>query len=168
MKLKDTYPLYLNNKPVQPNTDLEVTDKFTGKVAFRTALATPEIIEEAIAGAVRATGPMARLASYQRRDVLDHCVARFRERFDELSYALCVEAGKPIRDSEGEAGRLIDTFRIAAEEATRIYGEIQPLDISARTEKFMGMWKRVPMTCSPKMSASSCSRSPDRPAWAGI
>ena len=36
--LKDTYPLYLNNKAAQPNTDLEVTDKFTGEVAFRTAL----------------------------------------------------------------------------------------------------------------------------------
>jgi acyl-CoA reductase-like NAD-dependent aldehyde dehydrogenase len=145
MKLKDTYPLYLNNKPVQPNTDLEVTDKFTGEVAFRTALATPDVIEEAIAGAVRATEPMARLASYQRRDVLEHCAGRFKERFDELAYALCVEAGKPIRDSEGEVTRLIDTFRIAAEEAQRIYGEVQPLDISARTEKYMGMWKRVPL-----------------------
>ena len=29
--LKETYPLYLNNKAQQPNTDLEVTDKFTGK-----------------------------------------------------------------------------------------------------------------------------------------
>ena len=28
--LKDTYPLYLNNKAQQPNTDLAVTDKFTG------------------------------------------------------------------------------------------------------------------------------------------
>ena len=50
--LKDTYPLYLNNKAIQPNTDLAVTDKFTGEVAFRTALATPEIIDEAIAGAI--------------------------------------------------------------------------------------------------------------------
>ncbi len=80
MKLKDTYPLYLNNKPVQPNTDLAVTDKFTGEVAFRTALATPEIIDEAIAGAVRAAEPMARLASYERQAVLDYCVQRFRER----------------------------------------------------------------------------------------
>ena len=39
--LKDTYPLYLNNKAQQPNTDLAVTDKFTGEVAFRTALASP-------------------------------------------------------------------------------------------------------------------------------
>ena len=44
--LKDTYPLYLNNTAEQPNTDLEVTDKFTGEVAFRTALASPEVIDE--------------------------------------------------------------------------------------------------------------------------
>ncbi|KAJ8139037.1 hypothetical protein OY671_007750, partial [Metschnikowia pulcherrima] len=81
----------------------------------------------------------------ERRDVLDHCVGRFRERFDESSYASCVEAGKPIADAEGEVGRSIDTFRIAAEEATRNYGEIQPLDISPRSKGYMGMWKRVPI-----------------------
>ncbi|HZG32151.1 MAG TPA: aldehyde dehydrogenase family protein, partial [Sphingopyxis sp.] len=145
MKLKDVYPLYLNNKAVQPNSDLVVTDKFTGEVAFRTALATPDVIDEAIAGAVRAAEPMARLASFEKRDVLNHCVARFQERADELAYALCVEAGKPIADSEGEVSRLIDTFRIAAEEAVRNYGEIQPLDISARAKGYMGMWKRVPI-----------------------
>jgi acyl-CoA reductase-like NAD-dependent aldehyde dehydrogenase len=145
MKLRDVYPLYLNNKPEQPNTDLAVTDKFTGELAFRTAQATPEIIDQAIAGAVRATGSMARLASYEKRDVLEHCAARFRERFDELAYALCVEAGKPIGDSEGEVTRLIDTFRIAAEEATRNYGEVQPLDISPRARGYLGIWKRVPI-----------------------
>ena len=46
VKLKDVYPLYLNNKAVQPNTDLEVIDKYTGEVAFRTALATPDVIDE--------------------------------------------------------------------------------------------------------------------------
>jgi len=144
-QLKEIYPLYLNNKAVQPNTDLAVTDKFTGEIAFRTALATPDIIDEAIAGAVRAAEPMARLASYEKQGVLDHCVTRFRERFDELAYALCVEAGKPIRDAEGEVTRLIDTFRIAAEESTRNYGEVQPLDISPRAKGYMGMWKRVPI-----------------------
>lgn len=145
MKLKDVYPLYLNNKAAQPNTDLEVTDKYTGKVAFRTALATPDVIDEAIAGAVRAAEPMARLASFEKQAVLNHCVARFKERFDELAFALCVEAGKPINDAEGEVTRLIDTFRIAAEEAVRNYGEVQPLDISPRAKGYMGMWKRVPI-----------------------
>ena len=144
-KLKDVYPLYLNNEAVQPNTDLEVTDKYTNEVAFRTALATPDVIEEAIAGAVSATEPMAKMASYERQNVLQHCVDRFKERYDELAYSLCVEAGKPIMDAEGEVGRLIDTFRIAAEESVRNYGEVQPLDISARAKGYMGMWKRVPI-----------------------
>ena len=144
-QLDDTYPLYLNNEAQQPNTDLEVTDKFTGEVAFRTALASPEVIDAAIAGAVRATDPMARLASYERKAVLDHCVTRFRERFDELAYALCVEAGKPINDSEGEVTRLIDTFQIAAEESTRLYGEVMPLDISQRAKGYQSIWKRYPI-----------------------
>ena len=144
-KLKDVYPLYLNNEAVQPNTDLEVTDKYTNEVAFRTALATPDVIEEAIAGAVAAAEPMAKMASYERQNVLQHCVDRFKERFDELAYSLCVEAGKPIKDAEGETTRLIDTFRIAAEESVRNYGEVQPLDISARAKGYMGMWKRVPI-----------------------
>ena len=144
-KLKDVYPLYLNNEAVQPNTELEVTDKYTNEVAFRTALATPDVIEEAIAGAVAAAEPMAKMASYERQNVLQHCVDRFKERFDELAYSLCVEAGKPIKDAEGETTRLIDTFRIAAEESVRNYGEVQPLDISARAKGYMGMWKRVPI-----------------------
>jgi acyl-CoA reductase-like NAD-dependent aldehyde dehydrogenase len=144
-KLKDVYPLYVNNKAAQPNADLEVTDKFTGKVAFRVAQADAATINEGIAGAVRAAEPMARMASFERQAVLDHCVKRFRERFDELAYALCVEAGKPIKDSEGEVGRLIDTFRIAAEESTRMTGEVQPLDISPRAKGYQGMWKRVPI-----------------------
>jgi len=122
-----------------------VTDKFTGKVAFRVAQADAATIDAGIAGAVRAAEPMARMASYERQDVLQHCVGRFTERFDELAEALCIEAGKPIKDSRGEVGRLIDTFRIAAEEAVRMTGEVQPLDISARAKGYQGIWKRVPI-----------------------
>ena len=143
--LKDTYPLYLNNKAEQPNVDLEVTDKFTGEVAFRCAQADAKTIDAGIQGAVEAAEPMARMASYERQAVLQHCVNRFRERSGELAYALCVEAGKPIKDSEGEVSRLIDTFRIAAEESVRMTGEVQPLDISPRAKGYQGIWKRVPI-----------------------
>ncbi|MCO5786235.1 aldehyde dehydrogenase [Pseudomonas sp. G11-1] len=143
--LKSVYPLYLNNVAQQPNADLEVTDKFTGEVAFRVAQADAATIDAAISGAVEAALPMAQMASYERQAVLNHCVSRFTERFDELAYALCVEAGKPIRDSEGEVGRLIDTFRIAAEESVRMTGEVQPLDITARARGYQGIWKRVPI-----------------------
>ncbi|MEA3039523.1 MAG: hypothetical protein QOE79_2036 [Sphingomonadales bacterium] len=144
-KLKDTYPLYLANRAEQPNADLEVTDKYSGKVAFRVAQADAATIDAGIAAAVEAAEPMARMAAYERQAVLQHCVDRFRERFDELAFALCVEAGKPIRDSEGEVTRLIDTFRIAAEESVRMTGEVQPLDISPRARGYQGIWKRVPI-----------------------
>ena len=144
-KLKDVYPLYLANEAQQPNTDLEVTDKYTGEVAFRCALADAKTIDAGIAAAVEAAEPVARMASYERQDVLQHCVDCFKERYDELAFALCVEAGKPINDAEGEVTRLIDTFRIAAEEAVRMTGEVQPLDISKRARGYQGMWKRVPI-----------------------
>jgi len=149
LNLKNKYPLYLANKAMQPNEDLKVFDKFTGEVATSVALADTKIIDAAIDAADKAVQPMANLASFERQEILMHCVKRFQERFEEISYALCIEAGKPIKDSRGEVSRLIDTFRIAAEESTRIYGEVQPLDISARAKGYQGMWKRVPIgACS--------------------
>jgi acyl-CoA reductase-like NAD-dependent aldehyde dehydrogenase len=143
--LRDSYPYYLANRPEAPNRDLPVIDKYRGSVATRVALADEAAIDRAIAAAVRASEPMARMAAYERQAVLQHCVDRFRQRSEELAEALCVEAGKPIRDSRGEVGRLIDTFRVAAEESVRITGEVMPLDISPRARGYTGMWKRVPI-----------------------
>ena len=143
--LKPTYPYYLANEAVAANTDLPVIDKYTGEEAARVALADARAIDAAIGRAVEAAAAMRDLPAYARRDVLAHCAARFTERADELAMALCIEAGKPIRDSRGEVGRLIDTFRVAAEEAVRVTGEILPLDISPRARGYRGMWKRVPI-----------------------
>jgi acyl-CoA reductase-like NAD-dependent aldehyde dehydrogenase len=147
--LKDRYPYYLANRPVSANADLPVSDKFTGEVVTRVALANDAAVDEAIARAAGAVEPMRALAAYERRDIIAHCVMRFTERKGELAEALCIEAGKPIRDSRGEVDRLIDTFRVAAEESTRMVGEVLPLDISPRARGYRGMWKRVPVgVCS--------------------
>ena len=143
--LAQAYPYYVGNEPRQANTDLEVLDKFTGRLATRVALADAVAIDEGIGHAVAAAEPMRRLRGYERQAILNHCVKRFEERADELALSLCIEAGKPIRDARGEVTRLIDTFRVAAEEAVRIHGEVMPLDISARAADYSGMWKRVPI-----------------------
>jgi acyl-CoA reductase-like NAD-dependent aldehyde dehydrogenase len=140
-----TYPYYLANKPVPANTSLAVTDKFTGETVARVAMADAKTIDAAIAAAVEAARPMAELPAYRRQEILYHCVKRFEERKEELAQLLCAEAGKPIRDSRGEVTRLIDTFRIAAEESVRQLGEVLPLDISARARDYQGMWKRYPI-----------------------
>ena len=147
--LKKTYPYYLANKAVAANTDLEVRDKYTGRLATRVAFADARAVDRAIASAHRARAAMAAVPPHARRAVLEHCVARFDERREELALALCIEAGKPIGDARGEVTRLVDTFRIAAGEATRIDGEVIELGISQRTEGYRGMVKRVPVgACS--------------------
>ena len=143
--IKTNYPYYLANNALQPNIDLKVMDKYTGEIATRVAIADSRAIDDAIDAAARATDPMRKLPPYERQRILDHCVQRFQQREDELAMALCVEAGKPIKDSRGEVARLIDTFRIAAEEAVRIEGDVLNLEISERARGYRGMVKRVPI-----------------------
>ena len=143
--IKPKYPYYLANEAHRPNTDLEVTDKYSGEVATRVAIADSQAINQAIGAAVEATDQMRRLPPFERQKSLSHCVQRFEQRRDELAMALCIEAGKPIKDSRGEVNRLIDTFRIAAEEAVRIDGDVLNLEISERAHGYRGMVKQVPI-----------------------
>lgn len=147
--LRKSYPYYLANKPVFANEDLEVTDKYDGELATRVALADEQAINLAIEAAVAAEKPMRKMAAYQRQKVLQHCVERFTSRYDELAQSLCIEAGKPIKDSRGEVDRLIETFRIAAEESVRFGGDYMPLDRSPRTSGYISVTKRIPVgACS--------------------
>jgi acyl-CoA reductase-like NAD-dependent aldehyde dehydrogenase len=142
-------PIYVAGQAVTTDDSLDVTDKYSGAVAATVSRAGSTHVEQAIAAAHRARGTMAAFAPDARRDVLEHCVRRFGERRDELAEMLCTEAGKPIRDSRGEVDRLIDTFRIAAGEATRIGGEVLEMQVSPRAHGFRGMTRRVPIgACS--------------------
>lgn len=143
--LRSRWPYYLANEPVFANEALEVTDKYTLEPVARVAMADDAAIDAAIGAAAAAAGAMRRLPSYERRDILLHCVERFSARFEELAFTLCVEAGKPIRDARGEVTRLIDTFREAAGEATRIHGEMLDLEISSRAKGSRGLLARVPL-----------------------
>lgn len=145
MKLEKSYPLYLANRPHASKHALEVFDKYSGKRATRVAMADAALVRKAIVAGHKARAAMAAFPPDARRDVLQHCVMRFSERREELALAVCIEAGKPIRDARGEVARLIDTFRIAAEEAIRIGGEVIELGIGERTRGCRGMTRRVPV-----------------------
>jgi len=143
--LAKAYPYYLANEAVFANQDLAITNKYTNEVATYTALADAKVIDQAIAAAAASQPLLNKMAPYERQNILNHCVKRFEERFDELAHALCIEAGKPIKDSRGEVTRLIDTFRIAAEESVRMHGEVINLEITPRAKGYTGMYKRVPI-----------------------
>jgi acyl-CoA reductase-like NAD-dependent aldehyde dehydrogenase len=143
--IKQRYPLYLANKPQQPNADLAVVDKFTDKVASHVALADQATLDAAIAAAASAAGPLRRMPSWQRKAVLKHLAVRSKERSDELAEVLVVEVGKPIQYARAEVSRLINTVEWAAEDSTRITGEVFPLDDTPRGVGYRAMWQRVPV-----------------------
>ncbi len=149
MPLASEYRYYLGNEAQRSTAWLDVVDKYNGDKVSRVALADEANVRQAIQLAYTARASMAAMPAFARKEVLMHCVRRFQERADEFAEVLCIEAGKPIRDSRTEVGRLIDTFTVAAEESVRIYGEVLPLDITPRAAGYWGAWKRVPIgVCS--------------------
>ena len=116
------YPYFLANQAHQPNLDLPVRDKHTGEVVSNVALADAVAIETAITAAHDACEAMRAMPAHKRQSILNHCVQRFQERFDEFADILCIESGKPIKDARGEVSHLIDTFRYAAEASVRMTG----------------------------------------------
>jgi len=143
--LKSTYPYYVASRATAANADLVVTNKYTGESVARVAQADAATIDRAIAAAVEAFDHTRKMPSYHRQGILYHVVKRVTERQEELAHVLCIEAGKPICDARGEVARLIDTFRVAAEESVRMTGEYLPLDISKRAEGYEGIWRRFPI-----------------------
>lgn len=149
VQLSSSFPYYLGGEAVAASSELAITDKYSGQIRTRVALADSKAIERAITVAHEAEEACRTMPSHARAAVLHHLVKRLSERAEEFARILVVEVGKTIREARGEVSRAIDTFRIAAEEATRITGEFLPLDISPRAEGCEAICKRVPVgVCS--------------------
>jgi acyl-CoA reductase-like NAD-dependent aldehyde dehydrogenase len=99
----------------------------------------------AIAAAIRAFETTRRLPAFERQRVLRDIARSLTERKAEFSKLLAQEAGKPIRTASVEVERAIFTFNVAAEESTRIYGELLPLDWQEFTVGRWGMVRRFPL-----------------------
>ncbi len=143
--MRQSYPYYLAGQAVAPNADLVVSNKYTLAPAARVARADRAVIERAIAAAAAALPQTRKLPAFQRQAILQQLTGQVEQRREELAQVLAIEVGKPIKDSRGEVTRLIDTLRIAAEEAVRIDGDWLPLDISPRAAGYQGIVRRFPI-----------------------
>lgn len=101
--------------------------------------------EVAIESAVQAFSATRRTSSHQRASILREIAQALTNRREEFAKTICQEAAKPIKTARVEVDRAIDTFRIAAEEATRIYGEYIPLDTLESTAGRWGIVRRFPL-----------------------
>jgi acyl-CoA reductase-like NAD-dependent aldehyde dehydrogenase len=142
----DPHPIYLAGEWVDSPERLDVSDPaHPGDFAGATYLATPEQYEQAADAAVAAFDQTRRMPAYERGRILREISAGIAARHDELARLIVLEAGKSIRDARVEVDRGALTFRLAAEEAERMVGEVIPLDIAPAHHGRTGITKRVPI-----------------------
>ena len=139
------HPIYLAGDWVETATPLDVVSPFDGSVVGRTFLAGPDHLEQAIVAAEAVRPTLASQPVYERAAILHALAAKMRERRDDIARTICLESGKPIRDSEVETDRGIFTVVQAAEDTSRIHGEVMPLDLLPSSKGRFGMVRRFPI-----------------------
>ena len=140
------HPIYLAGRWVESPDMLIVTNPARpDEPAGATYYATPEQYEQAVAAAVHAFEKTRKLPAYQRGAALRRISAGIAEQREEIGRLIATESGKPIRDSLTEVDRAVLTFRIGAEEAERIGGEVIPLDLNPASRGRTGITRRFPI-----------------------
>lgn len=124
---------------------VEIRSPFDQKAVGKTYLATKRDVEVAMVAAERAFLLTRQMPAFRRQEILQRVSAGIAAKKNEFARSIALEAGKPITTAHGEVERAIFTFQVAAEESTRINGEVLPLDLQAATAGRWGMVRRHPI-----------------------
>ena len=140
------HPIFLAGRWVESPDPLTVHNPANPSApAGSTFHATEEQYEEAVEAAVAAFEVTRNQPAFERSAILRSISSGIRTRREELGRLIAMEAGKPLRDALTEVDRAVLTFRLGAEEAERIYGEVIPLDLMASSRGRIGITRRFPI-----------------------
>ena len=103
-------------------------------------------MDAAIAANVAAADTCRHLPAYERAACLRRIADALEARTAEFADLLAREAGKPISQAKLEIERAVFVFRDGAEEATRIGGEVLPLDVLPAGKGRIGLTRRIPLS----------------------
>lgn len=120
--------LYINGDWKSVNTYKPLYAPYSEETLAEIAQGTEEDVQEAVTSAKNAMKKMNTLTAYDRATILEKVAQIIDERREEFAEIIAKEAAKPILAARGEVDRTVLTYKFAAEEAKRIYGETLPLD----------------------------------------
>lgn len=136
--------MYVGGRWVETGKKIEVVHPYDNSVIDTVPNAGPADIEAALAAAVRGAKVMAKLAAWDRYQILKKAAERLESRTEEFARTITLEEGKAIAEGRFEVGRAVQVLMLSAEEARRIHGETVPLDASPGGVGKMGFSLRVP------------------------
>lgn len=137
--------LLIGNVWKETNQKIEVKNPFNNEIISECFYGSQAEIEAAIKEALKAFKTMRTMPAFKRAEILKRTANIISENKKDFAELISLEAGKPIAAARAEVDRSVTTFLLAAEEATRIYGEMLPLDISAAAGSRIGMTRRFPV-----------------------
>ena len=123
----------------------EVINPYNGEVIDTIPIAHRQIADMAIEAANDAKSALTEMSAFKISNKLFNVVDKLREKRQEFAELLTLEVGKPINESLVEVDRSIETLKLAAEEAKRIYGESVPLDAGMGGKGFFAFTQRMPL-----------------------
>ncbi len=138
-------PFLVNGQWVKTSSFESVHSPYSGDLLATVCQAEPEQIDLAIETMEQAARELAAIPAHSKARALAQMADGIAARHDEFSKTLSQEAGKPLTDARREVDRGIQTFRIAAEESTRIPGETIPMDLTPGGEAYTASVKRFPL-----------------------
>ena len=122
----------------------DVLDKFHLTPCARMHIASREQVREAVAAA-QAAYEQSGLTAHDRGAILDRAAGLIESRGEAIVEVLRSEAGFTLTDAQGELKRCIQTFRLSAEEARRLVGEMIPLEGAPQQGGRIGFTIPVPL-----------------------
>ncbi len=139
------YSFYLAGQWLTTPQTVDVISPYDGRVIGRVSMAQPEHLERAIQASAEAFAETRKLPAFERQKALAKVASELTGRAEEFAQCISAEAGKPIRTARGEVERAAFTFKYAAEETTRLQGELLPLDVMPAGAQRLGMLRRFPL-----------------------
>jgi len=143
--LPRSLPLRIAGEEVSTGEWIDVRSPWSGELVARAAKAGPPEIERAIAQAAAGFEETRLLPAHRRAEILRRLGEELARVRGDLRDTIVAEAGKPRRYAEAEVERGLTTVLLASEEATRIGGEVIPVDIEPRGEGAFCAVRRFPV-----------------------
>ncbi|MGG5735749.1 MULTISPECIES: aldehyde dehydrogenase family protein [Bacillus cereus group] len=137
--------LYINGVWKSVGTYKPLYAPYSEEKLAEIAQGTEDDVKEAIVSAKNAMKEMKKLSAYDRATILEKVAQKMDERREEFAVIIAKEAAKPICAARGEVDRTVQTYKFAAEEAKRIYGETLPLDAAPGAEGRIAYTIRQPI-----------------------
>ena len=137
--------MLINGEHVSDIDSEDVINPFNGEVIDSVPISHLNNVDKAILAANNAKKSLQEMSAFKISNKLYNVCEKLKEKKDEFAELLTMEVGKPINESYVELDRSIETLKLAAEEAKRIYGESVPLDAGLNGKGFFAFTQRLPL-----------------------